>query len=186
MKKSGSKTSSIIPLEQVQRTILLIRGKRVMIDSDLARLYGVSSKRLNEQVKRNRDRFPADFMFQLTADEASPLRSQNATLKTGRGRHRKYLPFAFTEHGALQLASVLNGPTATEVSILIVRAFVQLREILSSHTQIARKLEDLERKIASHDETITSIIQAIRRLMEPIEPAKRRPIGFRPPEEDIS
>ena len=186
MKKSSSKTSSIIPLERVQKTILLIRGKRVMIDSDLARLYGVSTKRLNEQVRRNKNRFPADFMFQLSKKELDDWRSHFATTNPAAKMGLRRPPYVFTEYGALQLASVLNSPTATEVSILIVRAFVQLREILSSHTQIARKLEDLEHKIASHDETITSIIQAIRRLMEPPEPAKRRPIGFRPPEEDVS
>lgn len=180
MKKLTSKTSSVIPLERVQRSILLIRGKRVMVDSDLARIYEVSTKRLNEQVRRNLQRFPGDFMFRLTPEEKAEVVANCDHLH--KLKYSPTLPYAFTEHGAFQLASVLNSPIATEVSILIVRAFVQLREILSSHTQIAHKLEELERKIATHDETITSIIQAIRQLMEPPEPPKRRPIGFRQPE----
>lgn len=182
MKTSQLKSSSIVPLERVQSSIMLIRGKRVMFDSDLARLYGVSTKRLNEQVKRNKERFPRDFMFRLNKAELENWRSHFATTKPSAKMGLRRPPYVFTEHGALQLASVLNSPIATEVSILIVRAFVQLREVLSSHTQIAHKLEELERKIATHDETITSIIQAIRQLMEPPEPPKRRPIGFRPPE----
>src|SRR6266849_10784845 len=123
----------LIPSERIEKAILLIRGQKVMLDSDLAELYGVATKRLNEQVRRNRARFPKDFMFQLTGKEAESLRSQNATLKKGRGRHRKYAPYAFTEQGVAMLSSVLNSERAIEVNIAIMRAFVRLREILSSH-----------------------------------------------------
>jgi phage regulator Rha-like protein len=165
-----------IPIEQIQQLILLIRGKKVMLDSDLAKLYGVSTKRLNEQVKRNRDRFPEDFMFQLNSTEANNLRSQFATSKEGRGG-RRYLPFAFTEHGAIMLASVLNTPRATEVSIFVVRAFVRLREILATHRNLAKKLAELEEKIETHDEAIQSLLSAIRKLMAP-PAAEQKKIGF--------
>jgi phage regulator Rha-like protein len=167
---------SSVPLERIQQAILLIRGKRVMLDTDLAKLYGVSTKRLNEQVKRNRDRFPQDFMFQLNPEEADVLRSQIATSKEGRGG-RRYLPFAFTEHGAIMLAAVLNTPRAIEVSVFVVRAFVRLREILATHKALAHKLAKLENRIETHDEAIQSLVSAIRRLMEP--PAKEpKKIGF--------
>ena len=165
-----------LPIERIQQSILLIRGKKVMLDADLAQLYGVSTKRLNEQVRRNRDRFPEDFMFQLNPAEAGVLRSQFATSKTGRGG-RRYLPFAFTEHGAIMLAAVLNTPRAIEVSVFVVRAFVKLREMLASHKELAVKVAELERKIGSHDEAIRSLLSAIRHLM--IEPASpRKQIGF--------
>ena len=130
--------------EQVARNILLIRGHRVMPDTDLARLYGVSTKRSNEQVRRNRKRFPLDFMFQLTPEEAERQRSQIATLKTGRGRHRKYRPFAFTEQGVAMLSSVLHSERAIRVNIAIMRAFVQLREMVGSNKRLARRLDELE------------------------------------------
>ena len=126
---------SIAP-EQIATAILILRGQRVLQDSELAALYGVSTKRFNEQVRRNRKRFPADFMFQLTAEETSSLRSQFATLKTGRGRHRKYLPYVFTEHGAIMAATILNSPRAIEMSVYVVRAFVQLREMLASNKEL--------------------------------------------------
>ena len=133
------KTNAIVPLERIESRILLIRGHKVMLDSDLAELYVVTTKRLNEQVKRNRQRFPADFMFQLTSDEATNLRSRIATSKQGRGG-RRYRPYAFTEHGAIMAASVLNSHRAIEVSIYVVRAFVKLREMLRTHKELARKL----------------------------------------------
>jgi phage regulator Rha-like protein len=170
------KQKSIVPVERIERSILLIRGERVLLDSDLAGLYGVTVKRLNEQVRRNLKRFPKDFMFQLTKEEYRVLRSQIATLKTGRGRHRKYLPYAFTEHGAVMLASVLNSPVAIRMSIFVVRAFVRLRELLKTHKELARKLIELEQRIAQHDETIQSVIRAIRQLMEP---PRTEAIGFR-------
>lgn len=172
-----SKTDAIEPVEQIQSRILLIRGHKVMLDSDLAELYRVTTKRLNEQVKRNRERFPADFMFQLSAEEAVALRSQFATSNRRRGG-RRYLPFAFTEHGAVMLATVLNSPVAVQASIQVVRAFVKLREMLSTHRELAKKLADLEKRIEGHDEEITALFDAIRELMEPPDKPNKR-IGFR-------
>jgi len=153
-----------------------------MLDADLAALYGVETRRLNEQVRRNTERFPEDFMFALSQEEWNALRSQIATLKTGRGQHRKYLPYAFTEHGAIMAATVLNSPRAIEVSVYVVRAFVQLRELLTGHKELAKRLDELEsrmqRKLSSHDQAIAGILDAIRQLMAPPEPRKKRPIGF--------
>jgi hypothetical protein len=145
-----------------------------MLDSDLARLYGVPTRRLNEQVRRNRDRFPADFMFELTAGEAAALRSQIATSNSGRGG-RRYLPLAFTEQGVAMLSSVLRSDRAVRVNIEIMRAFVKLRELLATHKDLARKLEALERK---YDAQFKAVFDAIRQLMVPPR-AKRRQIGFR-------
>jgi len=165
------------PIQQIAHAILILRGHRVLLDSELAGLYGVTTKRLNEQVKRNSERFPPDFMFQLTANEADSLRSLSATLKAGRGQHRKFPPYAFTEHGAIQAANVLNSPRAAEMGIYVVRAFVRLRELLASNTALARKLDELERKYRHHDQAITAILSAIRELTNP-QPPKRRGIGF--------
>jgi hypothetical protein len=148
-----------------------------LLDSKLAALYGVTTKRFNEQVRRNQKRFPADFMFQLTSEESSALRSQFATLKPGRGQHRKYLPYVFTEHGAIMVATILNNPRAVEMSVYVVRAFVQLRGMLTSKTALDRKINELESKLENHDEAITAILSAIRELMNPPLP-KRRGIGF--------
>jgi len=147
-----------------------------MLDSDLAELYRVTTKRLNEQVKRNQDRFPADFMFQLNIQEAHALRSQFATSNTKRGG-RRYRPFAFTEHGAVMLAAVLNSQVAVQASIQVVRAFVKLREMLSTHRELAKKLADLEKRIEGHDDEITALFEAIRELMEPPDKPSKR-IGF--------
>ena len=166
---------SLIPAERIERSILLIRGHKVLLDSDLAVLYGVSTGRLNEQVKRNVKRFPADFMFQLTQEEYTSLRSQNAILKTGRGSYRKYLPYVFTEQGVAMLSSVLNSERAIEVNILIVRAFVRLREMIVSHKDLARKLDTLEKK---YDRQFAMVFEAIRQLMGPPKILKRS-IGFR-------
>jgi hypothetical protein len=141
------KRGSAAPVEQITQVIQVLRGQRVLLDAELAALYGVTTKRLNEQVRRNAVRFPADFMFQLTVEEAGASRSQNATLKAGRGQHRKYLPFAFTEHGAIQAANVLNSPRAVDMSIYVVRALVQLRTLLASNTELARRLNELETRI---------------------------------------
>jgi len=165
-----------IPIERMQHVILFIRGKKVMLDADLAKLYGVPTKRLNEKVKRNKDRFPDDFVFQLDPSEIDFLRSQIATSKMGRGGQR-YAPFAFTEHGAIMLAAILNTPRATEVSVYVVRAFVKLREMLASHKKLALKFAELERKIGSHDEAIRSLVSAIRQLMVERETRKKK-IGF--------
>ncbi|HZX36211.1 MAG TPA: ORF6N domain-containing protein [Thermodesulfobacteriota bacterium] len=162
-------------MEVIEKKILLIRGHKVMLDSDLAVLYGVTTKRLNEQVRRNLRRFPSDFMFQLTAEEIESLRSQFATLKTGRGRHRKYLPYVFTEQGVAMLSSVLNSEKAIEVNILIMRAFVKLREMLATHKDLAKKMEEMEKK---YDEQFKVVFEAIYELMKPPEPSRRR-IGFK-------
>ena len=168
------------PME-ISRQILVLRGQRVLLDVDLAALYGVASKRLNEQVKRNRARFPADFVFQLTMNELRFLRSQFATLNRGRGRHRKYAPMAFTEHGAIMAATVLNSPRAVEMSVYVVRAFVKLREALASNAGLARKLKVLEKSVATLDartrRQFEEVYGAIRALMAPVA-AKSRPIGF--------
>lgn len=169
-------STNMITIEGLAQRILLIRGQKVMLDADLAELYGVPTKRFNEQVKRNIGRFPLDFMFQLTGEEHEALRSQFATSNSGRGG-RRYAPYAFTEHGAIMAATILNSPKAIEMSVFIVRAFVQLREMLSSHKELAAKLEALEQKVGSHDQAIAGLIDAIRQLMAPPE-QKKRPIGF--------
>ena len=140
--------SEIIPIEDIQQRIIIIRGHRVLINADLAMLYGVTTKRLNEQVKRNIKRFPSDFMFQLNEEESENLRSQFATSSWG---GRRYLPYVFTEHGAIMLTNVLNSDVAVHASIQVVRAFVKLREILSTHKDLASKLVQLEQKIGKHD-----------------------------------
>ncbi len=168
------KSDSLVPVESITSRIFLMRGQKVMIDSDLAELYGVSTSRLNEQVRRNIDRFPNDFMFQLTDPEFSDLKSQIATSSWG---GRRKLPLVFTEQGVSMLSSVLRSKQAVQVNIAIMRAFVQLREMLSTHKELAYKLEELERKVGIHDQTIVQLIEAIRQLMEP--PAeKRKQIGF--------
>ena len=146
----SSKGKVAIAVDIVGR-IALVRGHRVLLDADLAALYVVTTKRLNEQVRRNSIRFPADFAFQLSAEEADSLRSQNATLNAGRGQHRKYRPWAFTEHGAIMAATILNSSRAVEMTVYVVRAFVRLRNVLASHTELARELEALKRSVATLD-----------------------------------
>lgn len=181
-------STALLPLEAITQRILLLRGQKVLLDSDLAELYGVETKRLNEQVRRNETRFPDDFMFQLSADEYAALRSQFATLKTGRGQHRKYMPYVFTEHGAIMAATILSSPRAVEVSVYVVRAFVQLRELAATHQDLAKRLDELEEKseaLALQHDTfahntrtqLKQVFEAIRQLMTPPEPS-RRPIGF--------
>ena len=163
---------AIVPPETIETRILLIRGRKVMLDTDLASLYRVSTKRLNEQVKRNPSRFPGDFMFKLTAKEKAEV-----VAKCDHLRNLKFspvLPYAFTEHGAVMLASVLNSPVAVEASIQVVRAFVRLREILATHKELAAKLAELEARVEGHDENIIALFDAIRKLMEPpAKPPKR-------------
>jgi len=167
--------TTLVAPESVAQRILLIRGHKVMLDSDLAFLYNVQTRALVQAVKRNSRRFPTDFMFQLTNEEWDSLRSQNVISK-GRGG-RRYAPYVFTEHGALMLSSVLNSETAAEVALVIVRTFVHLREMLSTHKELAAKLEELDRKFSSHDQAIAGLIDAIRQLMQ--TPAgSSRPIGF--------
>lgn len=173
-------TTNLLPLETIAQTILILRGQRVMLDVDLAALYGVETKRLNEQVKRNRDRFPEDFMFQLTAAEKAEVVANCDHLTNL--KFSKSLPYAFTEFGAIQAANVLNSARAVDMSVYVVRAFVQLREVLTGNKELALKLAELEsrieRKLASHDQAITGLIDAIRSLMHSPEPPPKRQIGF--------
>ena len=167
--------NEIVPTERIESRILLIRGQRVMLDRDLAELYGVETKNLNRQVKRNPERFPSEFMFQLTLSEKNELVTNWHRFNSL--KHSTVLPFVFTEYGALMLASVLNSPRAIEAGIFVVRAFVKLREILSTHKELAQKLKELEYKIETHDEQITAIFEAINQLLIP-PPVIKRKIGF--------
>lgn len=167
-----------VPTERIERLIYLIRGQRVILGADLAALYGVVTWRLHEQVKRNHARFPDDFVFQLTSEEDRVLTSQIARSKPGRGGRRTLL-YAFTEHGAIMAAMVLNSPSAVAMSVQVVRAFVRLREMLATNKALADKLAELERKVASHDEYIQSLFEAIRHLMAPAQHKPQRSIGFR-------
>jgi ORF6N domain len=168
-------------IANVEGAIHLIRGQRVMLDSDLAAIYGVTTKRLNEQLRRNRLRFPSDFAFQLTAEEFTNLKSQIATSSFHGGR--RYRPWVFTEHGALMLASVLNSEIAVQASVRVVRAFVRLREMVAANAQLAVKLEELERRFDSHDAAIANLFATLKQLLEPPEAPKRREIGFHVREE---
>jgi hypothetical protein len=170
---------ALIPIEVIEQRILLIRGQKVILDADLAVLYGTTTKRLNEQVKRNQGRFPEDFMFQLTKKEKAEVVAICDHL--AKLKFSPVLPNAFTEHGAIMVASVLNTKRAIQVSVFVVRAFVRLREILATHKELAHTLAELERKLQNHDESIRSLVVAIRRLMAPPEPEPEPPkrrIGF--------
>lgn len=167
--------TATVALDAVTQKILLIRGRKVMLDADLADLYGVPTKALNQAVKRNSERFPDDFMFQLNKEEKQQVVTNCDHL--ARLRFSPTLPNAFTEHGALMLGNVLKSERAVEVSLLVVRAFVQLRELLSTHKELAARLEALERKLGSHDQAIAGLIDAIRQLMAP-PVQQKRPIGF--------
>jgi phage regulator Rha-like protein len=172
--KPLSEHSVTIPMERIERSILLIRGEKVMLDSDLAEIYGVETKALNQAVKRNADRFPEDFMFRLTVEEVAELnRSQ---FVTGSQKHRdpRFPPYAFTEHGALMLANVLNSERAAQTSVMVVRAFVRLRQLLASNAELARKLDAMEKK---YDAQFKVVFDAIRALMSPAAKPKRE-IGF--------
>lgn len=171
------KNSAPPSIEQIDNSILLLRGHKVILDSTLAALYEVDTKTLNRAVTRNRSRFPDDFMIQLSEEEAKSLRYQFGTLKTGRGQHRKYLPYAFSEQGVAMLSSVLRSQRAIQVNIEIMRAFVRLRLLLASNTELARKLDALEKK---YDAQFKAVFDAIRALMQPQEVPKKRPIGFAP------
>ncbi len=184
-------STQLLAPDAITLRIATVRGQRVLLDSDLAALYEVETKRFNEAVRRNLAKFPADFMFQLTAEEWAALRSQIATLNaagTGRGQHRKYLPYAFTEHGAIMAANLLSSPRAVEVSVYVVRAFVRLRELATTHGDLAKRLAELEDKTEalsmSHDtfsrntrNQLKQVFDALRELMTPPDPPKR-PIGF--------
>ena len=185
------------PVEQIVSRILLVRGRKVMLDADLADIYGVTTKALNQAVKRNSERFPDDFAFQLIASETARLRSQFATLDaqhsdskgdpanrsqivTGSQKHRdpRLLPWVFTEYGALMAANLLRSKQAVHMSLHVVRAFVRLREMAAANKELAKKLDELERRVSHHDETIASIVKAIRELATPPEPKPKRRIGF--------
>jgi len=188
---TSSSSSSLLPLETITQRIVLLREQKVILDSDLATLYGVETRRLNEQVRRNPGRFPADFIFEVTTDEFANLKSHFATSSWG---GRRKLPLAFTEHGAIMAATVLNSERAAEVSVYVVRAFVQLREVLASHRDLAQKLAELEQTTEAlslrHDTfahntrvQLKQVFDAIRELMEPADTVKKQPIGFVRPEE---
>ena len=168
-------TGYLIPAEQLDRAILLIRDQRVMLDADLATLFGVSTRALNQAVKRNLERFPADFLFRLTPDEKAEVVT-NCDHLSGL-RFSRHLPYAFTEHGAVMAATVLNSRRAAEVSVFVVRAFVRMRQVLAGHRELALKLAEIERRVAGHDASIRSLIAAIRQLLQRPQP-KRKRIGF--------
>jgi len=171
--------SPSVPAKPIDSLILTIRGQKVLLDSDLAELYGVPTKRLNEAVKRNAERFPPDFRFQLTQEEAESAncsRSQTATLK--RGQNIKYLPHVFTEHGAIMAATVLNSPEAVSMSVFVVRAFVQMREHILANTDVLKRLAEIDKTLLKHDRSLQIIWQEIQPLLTPPPAAPKRKIGF--------
>lgn len=178
---------------QLDSLIHTLRGQKVMLDADLAALYGVSTKAFNQAIKRNADRFPPDFRFQLTAEENQTLRSQNVTLAaapdanrsqivTGSQKHRdpRYLPWAFTEHGAIMAATILNSPTAAAMSVFIVRAFVQMREQLMTNAEVLKRLAEIDKTLLKHDRSLQILWQELQPLLQPPASPPRRPIGFHP------
>jgi hypothetical protein len=167
---------SIVKIGKIEQCILLIRGEKVIIDADLAEFYNVSTRRLNEQVKRNKERFPEDFVFQLTQKEKKELVATCDHLQ--KVKYSKALPYAFTEHGSIMAASVLNSRRAAEVSVFIVRAFVKLRQMITSHKELAYKIAQLERKLADHDQQILALVRAIKEFIAYEPPPKKRRIGF--------
>jgi hypothetical protein len=171
--------TAIILANKVGSKILILRNQKVILDTDLAELYGVPVKRLNEQIKRNPERFPADFLFTLTHEENEGLRSQNATSSSSHGG-RRYLPYAFTEHGAIMAASVLNSKRAIEMSVFVVRAFVQMRQALAVNQHVVSKLSELEARLDGHDTELQDLVGAIQELISPL-PANNRRIGFEAP-----
>ncbi|MDP8299145.1 MAG: ORF6N domain-containing protein [Candidatus Tantalella remota] len=184
MVKKKSTEAAIVLQETIEGKILLVRGKKVMLDRDLAKLYGVLPKVLIQAVKRNIKRFPEDFMFQLSKQEAKSLRSQIVTLekddikKPGKGKYSKYLPYAFTEQGVAMLSGVLKSDRAIQVNIAVIRVFVKLRKFMAAHKELALKLSQLEIKIEKHDKGIQTIFKAIKKLMEPPPEKRKRRIGF--------
>ena len=169
---------AIVPVGKIEQRILLIRGEKVIIDADLAEFYGVPTKRLNEQVKRNKARFPKDFMFRLSATEKAEVVANCDHLS--KLKFSKTLPYAFTEHGSIMAASILNSRRAVEVSVYIVRAFVKIRRMIAEHRELSRKIVQIERHLANHDEQIIELIKAIKQLLKPEAPPKKRRIGFHP------
>jgi hypothetical protein len=171
--------TALVLAQKVDSKILVLRDQKVILDVDLATLYGVSVKRLNEQIKRNAKRFPKDFLFRLSPSEYENLRSQNATSSSSHGG-RRYLPHAFTEHGAIMAATVLNSKRAIEMSIFVVRVFVRMREAFIANQQIVTKLSEIEKRLEGHDIELQELVDAIRELMAPL-PANNRRIGFEAP-----
>ncbi|MBS1830643.1 MAG: ORF6N domain-containing protein [Acidobacteria bacterium] len=179
-KKSAGSGVVVVPVEVVEQRIRVIRGQKALLDSDLADMYGVTTSNLNLAVRRNLERFPKDFMFQLTATELESLRLQNAMSKGEKAARggRRYLPYAFTQEGVAMLSSVLNSTRAIQVNIAIMRVFVKIREVLAANQDLAAKIEALEKRYEEHDEEIQTIFDAIRQLLEPpVNPGKRQ-IGF--------
>lgn len=172
-----ARTNAVVKVGTIQNRILLIRSEKVIIDAELAEAYGVPTRRLNEQVKRNIERFPEDFMFQLSSDEKFEVIANCDHLE--KLKFSKALPFAFTEHGAIMAASVLYSPKAIEVSVFVVRAFAQLRQAVAGHKELAHKISQLEQKLSDHDDQILVLVDAIKQLMDPKPPPKKRQIGFR-------
>ncbi len=186
-------TADILPAERIQSRIVVLRGQRVLLDADLAAIYEVPTKRLIEQMKRNIVKFPEDFVFQLTREEWSAVLaskvsvvankqdtnmwSQNATASPQR-RRLTSLPYAFTEHGALQVANILNSPAAAQMSIAVIRAFVQLRALMVDHKTLRAKLAELDARVGAHDEQLAAIVEAIRELAIPVESSNKRKIGY--------
>ena len=174
----SAKSKDLIPEKRILKIIMVIRGEKVILDSDLAKLYNVETRRLNEQVRRNIEKFPADFMFQLTKEEFENLKSQIATSSPGWGGRRK-LPFVFTEHGALHAANVLNSLQANKMSVFIVRTFVRLREMALTNEKLSRKVNQLENRVSDHDEILIELVREIRKLIDTPKPkGKTRSIGF--------
>ena len=184
-----AKQNLMVLTRRVESRILVMRGRRVILDSDLAELYGVAVKRLNQQLKRNANRFPDDFVFRVE-DEDLRLQTATSNVEVGRKRTarsrggRRYLPFAFTEHGAIMAATVLNSKRAVEMSIFVVRAFVRMRETLATNQKIVAKLKDLEKRVEDHDANIHGIVAAIREMMKPLAAPGRR-IGFKVPAANV-
>ena len=163
--------------DPIETSIQTLRGERVILDADLARIYGVATRVLNQAVRRNKEKFPGDFMFRLNRAEARQLSRSQLVMGSQKHRDPRFLPYAFTEHGAIMAANVLNSPRAVQMSVFVVRAFVRLRQMVGAHKEVAAKLAELERKVASHDGNIRALFEAIRQLMAPPEPKKRK-IGF--------
>lgn len=173
-----SNNTEIFPAADIAPLIRFVRETRVILDTDLAGIYGVATKRLNEQFRRNRERFPQDFAFQLTGDEWKPLRSQFATLKKRKGAHRKYLPYVFTEHGALMAANILNSPRAVAMSVYVIRAFIKIRENLAANAIILKRLAEIDKTLLLHDSALHDIYQKLRPLLQPAPPPAKPQIGF--------
>jgi len=173
-----SSQTEIVPAGDVAQLICSIRGQRVILDSDLAAIYGVQTKMLNRAVKRNTQRFPPEFVFRLEPEEAAALRCQFGTLKAGRGQHRKYAPYAFTEHGALMASTVLHSGRAVAMSVYIIRAFIKLREDLAANAAILKRLAEIDKTLLIHDVTLREILQKLRPLLEPPPPPPKPEIGF--------